>query len=146
MSDVVIPDFLFILLILGFWLSSTFFIGRAIKDEPATPQNLRLVFYHFDIGDWFQFALGIILLIATVYFLNTALTGAASVNILPMSDEKIRFMGLFTSFIALGLSMFVISVNQLKEVYSTVINRVRFDKIDDRFDDLEDVLRDIRKF
>jgi hypothetical protein len=46
-------------------------------------------------------------------------------------------MGLFTSFIALGFSMFVLSANLLKEVHSAVINRTRYNKIHERFDDLE---------
>ena len=141
MGNVLIPDFLLIFLILGFWFSTIFLIGKAIRDEPAIPENTRWVFYYYEFGDWLQFGFGILLLGATLYFLNMALTGAMSVNNLPFGEEKYRFMGLFTSFIALGLSMFVLSANLLKEVHSAVINRVRFNRIHERFDDIEGIVK-----
>jgi hypothetical protein len=143
MSDVSIPDFVLIFLLFAFWLSTTFLIGRAIRNEPAIPENTRWIFYYYDFGDWIQFGFGILLLIATLYFLFMALRGATSLDNLPTSEERYRFIGLFTSFIALGLSMFVISANLLKEVHSAVINRVRFNRIYERFDELEHMVRRI---
>jgi hypothetical protein len=137
MSDVLIPDFLLIFLIMGFWFSTIFLIGKAIRDEPSTPENDHSVFYHYEFGDWIQFCFGIVLVCLTLYFLITTIQGSSSVNFLPIGDERYRFMGLFTSFIALGFSMFVLSANLLKEVHSAVINRTRYNKIHERFDDLE---------
>jgi hypothetical protein len=141
MSDVLIPDSLLILLIFGFWISMTYLIGRSIRDEPDIAKKRCWIFYYFDFGDWIQFGFGIILLVPVLYFLHLALTGATLVGDLPNSDEKFRFMGIYMSFIGLGLTMFIMSANLLKEVYSAVTNRVRFNKINERFDVLDERIR-----
>ncbi|MGD0081368.1 MAG: hypothetical protein ABSB80_12065 [Methanoregula sp.] len=145
MSNVILPDYIFGMLIFILWGTLTICIGQLIKDADENkkdrPKKIKNLIFYYRRSDWFLTFLGAIMLIIAIYFFGGISNLNKLVANLPTSSEKDTYYGLVLSFEGLAISLAIITLNFLKDVQDEVLARVRQTEITNRLENIENELK-----
>ena len=138
------PDYIFALLIFIIWGAITLCIGKSIDDNTDNnPKNNRSPLFDFTLSDWFFSFLGLIMLIGVIAFLVKVYDFHSLIEQIPDGVDKDRLQGFGLSFLGLGLSLFVLTYNYLKEIPLSVRSKVQHSQIVARLDAIEKSIKKI---
>lgn len=131
-----IEGYLLLFFIPGFLIVTMCLIGRLIGDNPRYRENGTWIIWQFREKDFLQLSIYIVLSIFIGFYLIKILNYSSEVQILlsqsTSSEEfskNLPYASLGASFIALGLTLVIFLLNGIKEIVSSVVNRVRYDSI-----------------
>jgi len=142
MVDFVISQEYFIILFWVFFLETSIILGYMINDR-ANRQETRQNAWNlgFEMGDYIMLFIYLGLMFFILYwvlFYVYPLYNQVKQSIIESGIEvTIPYMGLSLSFVALGLSLFVIVLNWIEKLFIGARNRNRFDALGKRLEAIE---------
>jgi magnesium-transporting ATPase (P-type) len=143
MPDIVVPDFIFAILISITGFALLVLIGVFIHGTPRRQQYRGSIFLHFDRWDWITWIIYGGFLTIMFYYLYQILNLHQIVSVEIVQNQSIpealrnSYMSLVMSFMAIGITMVIFLSNSLLGILRDVTTRVRHQEITDRLAQIE---------
>ena len=138
MADIIIPDYIFGLLIFAICLSTMLYIGRAMNDcpknKPIKTESKKSLYFQFlckyDKMEIIAFVLGLgVICAAIILFFWGLLPINSVVQNLPQGHTRNSISGFMLSLISLSLATFAMSINFVIMVSNGATSRKRHNEI-----------------